>query len=471
MVVVALFAGGLFVTEDEVKVVNSESTTKEKNIYGNSPVPLYVIQVPYNNAKVLANTPEDSFSKPGTVTEMPSTCQIPISYSLEVSRKGGSTCERKCGSSESCVTASMWCDGIPQCPNKADEMNCGTDIIYVRLYGPSSELQAYSPQRSAWLPVCSDYWSDTYGRSTCQEIGYNQSSYVRSDHLVRSSSPVGFLKLNMAATGKMYQRFYYSSTCSVSKVVSLRCIDCGYSTNVDSRIVGGRAASSGDWPWQVKLVHSTNILCGGSIVTPYWVVSAAHCVIGRTVSGWRVFAGYLTVNYNTDKSYSLERILIRSDYDQYTQNNDISLMKLKEKLSFTSTIRPVCLPNPGMLWQAGQSCWISGWGATSETGYVSSNLMEVSVPLIASTTCNQAAVYNGAITSSMICAGYLAGGKDSCQGDSGGPLVTKTNNQWWLVGDTSWGYGCARANKPGVYGNMTVFVDWIYLVMQVTNMH
>lgn len=55
------------------------------------------------------------------------------------------------------------------------------------------------------------------------------------------------------------------------------------------------------------------------------------------------------------------------------------------------------------------------------------------------------------------------------QGDSGGPLVTLKNDIWWLIGDTSWGSGCAKALRPGVYGNVTVFTDWIYQQMMVTS--
>uniref|UniRef100_A0A8C2EJK0 Peptidase S1 domain-containing protein n=1 Tax=Cyprinus carpio TaxID=7962 RepID=A0A8C2EJK0_CYPCA len=97
----------------------------------------------------------------------------------------------------------------------------------------------------------------------------------------------------------------------------------------------------------------------------------------------------------------------------------------------SADVMPVCLPNKGMYFAAPR------------------------------------AVYNGRITDTMICAGKLEGGVDSCQGDSGGPLVIKENSLWWLVGDTSWGDGCAFRNKPGVYGNVTYFLDWIHEQMRV----
>ncbi|KAJ6621433.1 hypothetical protein lerEdw1_014884 [Lerista edwardsae] len=104
----------------------------------------------------------------------------------------------------------------------------------------------------------------------------------------------------------------------------------------------------------------------------------------------------------------------------------------------------------------------------STLGNTSKELNAAIVPLIDSSICNSKFVYNGLILPTMICAGYLEGKVDSCQGDSGGPLVTKTDSLWWLVGDTSWGLGCAGRNRPGVYGNMTQFTDWIYRNMQVT---
>eukprot|EP00079_Xenopus_tropicalis_P021990 XP_012813712.2 PREDICTED: transmembrane protease serine 2-like [Xenopus tropicalis] len=183
---------------------------------------------------------------------------------------------------------------------------------------------------------------------------------------------------------------------------------------------------------------------------------------------WKAFIGKIKMpSYYDSSAYSVDRIIVHPDYSSQTNSNDIALMKLKTSIAFSSISRPVCLPNYGMQWEEGQPCYISGWGTTSQKGSISSVLKYAMVPLISPTTCNQTIMYNGAITSSMICAGYPKGGVDSCQGDSGGPLVTKTNSLWWLVGDTSWGDGCANVYRPGVYGNMTVFLQWIYLQMQM----
>ncbi|XP_051972501.1 transmembrane protease serine 2-like [Xyrauchen texanus] len=162
---------------------------------------------------------------------------------------------------------------------------------------------------------------------------------------------------------------------------------------------------------------------------------------------------------------SVHRIVMHQ-FDPKSNNNDIALMKLKSPLMITSSVRPVCLPNPGMYFSAPRECYITGWGALYSGGPAPETLQEAKIELIDSTTCNSRPVYNGQITDNMICAGKLAGGVDSCQGDSGGPLVIQENSLWWLIGDTSWGDGCAFRNKPGVYGNVTYFLDWIYEQMQ-----
>uniref|UniRef100_A0A8D0HAB8 Transmembrane serine protease 2 n=1 Tax=Sphenodon punctatus TaxID=8508 RepID=A0A8D0HAB8_SPHPU len=261
--------------------------------------------------------------------------------------------------------------------------------------------------------------------------------------------------------------------CASGKVVSLRCINCGQSTkreNPRNRIVGGRRASKGEWPWQVSLHIQRTHVCGGTIITPEWIVTAAHCVEGKHSDPfyWRVYAGILTWSeIGFQAGYAVHKIISHPNYDTESKNNDVALMKLQRPLSHD--VGPVCFSNPGMMYQPDQQCWISGWGASRQGGETSKELNAAMVPLIEPAKCNSRVVYNGLVSPNMICAGYLEGRVDSCQGDSGGPLVTAKNSVWWLVGDTSWGTGCASRNRPGVYGNMTRFTDWIYRNMQVGN--
>lgn len=133
-------------------------------------------------------------------------------------------------------------------------------------------------------------------------------------------------------------------------------------------------------------------------------------------------------------------------YNSQTSNNDIVILKLKSALTFNSNVQAACLPeatyNP-----VGTKCFVSGWG-TQQSGAqtLPTALQWVDVPILTNAKCSQS--YNG-ITSSMICAGYAAGGKDSCQGDSGGPLVCSNNGKAVITGVVSFGQGCAAANFPG----------------------
>ncbi|XP_039946858.1 transmembrane protease serine 2 isoform X2 [Hirundo rustica] len=373
----------------------------------------------------------------------------------------------ECGSSGVCVSPSQWCDGVSDCPNGEDETRC------VRLFGPNFILEVYSPVSKSWYPVCQDDWNDDYGKIACKDMGYSMDTYFYSHGVAPEVSFKSYMKLNTSAGNiDLYKRLYNSASCASENVVSLRCIECGLSSksvHTMNRIVGGSGAVLGQWPWQVSLHVQGTHVCGGSIITPRWIVTAAHCVEGRLSDphSWKVYAGILNQDEMLFRSgYRVQQIISHPYYDTDSKDNDVALMKLETPLSFTETVRPVCLPNPGMMFQPNQQCWISGWGAEYQGGKTSNNLNFVAVPLIERSRCNAVYIYNGMILPTMICAGDLAGGIDSCQGDSGGPLVTYHHSVWWLVGDTSWGTGCATPNKPGVYGNMTVFTDWIYKNMQ-----
>ncbi|KAI8482556.1 hypothetical protein Bbelb_397040 [Branchiostoma belcheri] len=145
-----------------------------------------------------------------------------------------------------------------------------------------------------------------------------------------------------------------------------------------------------------------------------------------------------------------------------------ALLKLRKRVRFTPYIRPVCLPDSTTVVQPGTVCTITGWGTTSEGGSLSDQLQEADVPIVSNADCSSS--YTGLLDlDSEICAGYMAGGVDSCQGDSGGPLVWLTEGQHLLIGLTSWGEGCARPNRPGVYTRVTSVVNWIKRIIHINS--
>uniref|UniRef100_A0A4W6G621 Peptidase S1 domain-containing protein n=1 Tax=Lates calcarifer TaxID=8187 RepID=A0A4W6G621_LATCA len=238
---------------------------------------------------------------------------------------------------------------------------------------------------------------------------------------------------------------------------------CGI-TPLNPRIVGGEDAPPGSWPWQVSLQRFGGHVCGGSLVNREWVISAAHCFSSTSTSGWQISLGRQNLQGNNpnEVSRTVARIILHPNYDSITNNNDIALLKLSSPVTFTDYIRPVCLAAGGSVFNNGTDSWVTGWGAVKEGGESA-----FEVPVLGNRQCN---CLNGVgtVTDNMICAGVLAGGKDSCQGDSGGPMVSKQGSVWVQSGIVSFGFGCARPNLPGVYSRVSRYQlrynVWLVLV-------
>eukprot|EP00002_Diphylleia_rotans_P008159 TRINITY_DN178_c0_g1_i8.p1 TRINITY_DN178_c0_g1~~TRINITY_DN178_c0_g1_i8.p1 ORF type:complete len:404 (-),score=65.59 TRINITY_DN178_c0_g1_i8:124-1335(-) len=229
------------------------------------------------------------------------------------------------------------------------------------------------------------------------------------------------------------------------------------------RIVGGVPATPFEFPWLTSLRYKgsssrySRHFCGGSLINKRFVFTAAHCSVGMSTS--RVEVGLRNHNLysNTEgETRSVSKINVHPRYDSNSMSYDFAIWQL----SSDSTVTPVqVISATSTISSPGQLATIAGWGTTSYEGSLSSVLLKTQVPIVSNTDC--ATKLNTPITDSMICAGLVEGGKDTCQGDSGGPLFFPTETGPILAGDTSFGYGCASPDMPGVYGRLTAALPYI----------
>ena len=240
---------------------------------------------------------------------------------------------------------------------------------------------------------------------------------------------------------------------------------CGQRTT--RRIVGGDRVLPGEWPWQAGLIikNTSQIFCGGALISKEWIATGAHCVTFRNASSLLVVLGEydVTRKEGIEIYREVDGFYRHPHYDIVTADFDIALVHFTPPLNrFSRFVSPVCLPTTNDSFQAGTNCTVTGYGRLAEGGRLATSLQQAVVPIVSGDTC-QKAFPEFSITPRMMCAGYVRGGIDACQGDSGGPLVCRKDKiHWFLGGIISWGLGCARPNSYGIYANVTVLATWIH---------
>nr|BFE48838.1 serine protease [Saccharothrix mutabilis subsp. capreolus] len=221
----------------------------------------------------------------------------------------------------------------------------------------------------------------------------------------------------------------------------------------DPRIVGGTVVEDvDDYPFVVALTTAGGRqFCGGALIGPHQVMTAAHCVVDTSPEDIKVVIGRLDMTTSEGVVSRVMHIRQHEDYQQAEEGDDIAWITTERPL--TDRYRPVELPEAAdVLYRPGTLGTVLGWGRTTEGGQSSDDLREVDVPILSNMDCKKAYKQYDKLT--MFCAGFPGGGKDSCQGDSGGPLVVNGK----LAGLVSWGEGCARPGKPGMYTRVKFYV-------------
>ncbi|XP_036283743.1 transmembrane protease serine 4 isoform X1 [Pipistrellus kuhlii] len=357
------------------------------------------------------------------------------------------------------------CDGRQDCAAGEDEQLCVETVpegppAPARLSSDRSTLQLLDPATGTWVSACFDSFTGALAQTACGLMGFHSKPTF---HAVKIRPDQGLGVAVITAAGQELQVQSPSGPCLSGSLVSLSCVACGHSLKAP-RVVGGQQASLESWPWQASIQYHGQHVCGGSILGPHWVLTAAHCFRKYLdVPGWQVRVGSDTLR--SAPALPVAKIFVTEHNATAPKEKDIALVKLQDPLPRSGLVQPICLPFWDEELPPATPLWVIGWGFTEQgAGKMSDELLQASVQVIDRARCNAEDAYQGEVTADMLCAGVLQGGVDTCQGDSGGPLMHHSG-LWHVVGIVSWGHGCGGPSTPGVYTKVAAYLNWIHRVL------
>ncbi len=245
------------------------------------------------------------------------------------------------------------------------------------------------------------------------------------------------------------------------------------------RVIGGTPAAIAKMPWivylEVGLTDGTRWSCGGTLIAPRYVLTAAHCVIdkgvtipARTLTG---VAGRADLRGRDGTPFAVTKIAVHPRYSKNSEREggpyDAAVLELASDLPY----QPLALATAAdaAAFAAGVTARIAGWGLTATGGSASNLLLQATLPVVGDADCAWRNNISRAEAAMMVCAGLPAGGIDTCQGDSGGPLTSVSDagtpdpadDRTLLIGIVSWGYECGAPNRPGVYTRVSTLTAWV----------
>ncbi|NXX59985.1 ENTK Enteropeptidase, partial [Scopus umbretta] len=271
--------------------------------------------------------------------------------------------EHQCGSGD-CIPLHNLCDNLPQCEDGSDEAKC------MRLLNGSLSTEGLVQARigKMWHLACADDWNEQLSDSVCQLLGLGDAN-MSSTVLFAGDGP--FVDISKAANNSLVFIKRWVNIYRLIYFFTHMCVSCGkhlVTQNNGTRIVGGSDARREAWPWIVSLHFNSRPICGASLVSDEWLVTAAHCVYGRQLkpSQWKAVLGLYDQSDMTQPSTvvrNIDRIVINPHYMKRTKDSDIALMHLQYKVQYTDYIQPICLPETNQQFLPGINCSIAGWGS------------------------------------------------------------------------------------------------------------
>ncbi|XP_065333244.1 serine protease nudel-like isoform X2 [Cloeon dipterum] len=399
-----------------------------------------------------------------------------------------------CARSRACVPREKLCDGHKDCPFGDDERTC---VAIVPHADSANAVHYYDEgilmvqQKGEWGPLCMEMLEESslrlgnVARAVCKSLTYHD--FDLAEQVVDPAISGPFFQFNFernGSRGATPRLAVTSSKCMSKTAIRLGCneLQCGerpLAVNQWSRVVGGSNAGPGAWPWQAAMYKEGQFQCGASLVGASWLLSAGHCFAHSLDAHWVARLGALRRGTDLPSPFEqtrrVARVVLHPGYLDKGFLNDLALLRMERPVEFSDYVRPICLPqaspepDPEPA-QDAEHCLVVGWGQLSEVGRIfPDTLQEVSLPVISAEECRRRTVFLPLykVTDDMLCAGLERGGRDACLGDSGGPLMCRDrrSHAWRLTGITSNGYGCGRANRPGVYTKVANYLDWINAVL------